>query len=156
MSPLQCSGAGPCLGWDPRLLMCFPLPEPAEQDPVRDPHSLPPCGQQTSEQRGAAHTKVPPTSKPLTHGSSTAYAAATSAPPPCPWAVRKAQWAAPLPRAFGKLAARTPVKSTQCWRVAGDIKSEARCPTRSVSQEWAGWWGSELSTTDMQGWEYHC
>lgn len=77
-------------------------------------------------------------------------------PPPCPWAVRKAQWAAPLPRAFGKLAARTPVKSTQCWRVAGDIKSEARCPTRSVSQEWAGWWGSELSTTDMQGWEYHC
>lgn len=60
--------------------MCFPLPEPAEQDPVRDPHSLPPCGQQTSEQRGAAHTKVPPTSKPLTHGSSTAYAAATSAP----------------------------------------------------------------------------
>lgn len=29
--------------------MCFPLAEPAEQDPVGDLHLPPPCGQQTLE-----------------------------------------------------------------------------------------------------------
>lgn len=37
-----------------------------------------------------------------------------------------------------------------------DIKSEARRPAWPVSWGRAGWWGSELGTMDMQGWERHC
>lgn len=79
----QSALASPCLGWDPRLMMCFCLNLQNRTlwgPPFATTLWAADLGEE-GRQREAAHAEVPTMSKPPTHGSSTTYAAATSGPP---------------------------------------------------------------------------